>query len=71
MGVFERIVVAPGRLTSYDPGMSTRVPRFKRLMISQVHVIYETHIEPSVSLYTAGPVLADRIGVAVLIGCDS
>jgi hypothetical protein len=24
-----------------------------------------------VSLYTAGPVLADRIGVAVLIGCDS
>jgi hypothetical protein len=27
--------------------------------------------EPPVSLYTAGPVLADRIGVAVLIGCDS
>lgn len=27
--------------------------------------------EPSVSLYTAGPVLADRIGVVVLVGCDS
>ena len=27
--------------------------------------------ESSVSLYVAGPVLADRIGVAVLIGCDS
>ena len=27
--------------------------------------------EPSVSLYTAGPVLADRIGVAVLTECDS
>jgi hypothetical protein len=31
----------------------------------------ELPTEPSVSLYTAGPVLADRIGVVVLIGCDS
>lgn len=27
--------------------------------------------EPPVSLYVAGPVLADRIGLAVFVGCDS
>ena len=33
--------------------------------------IQQPVVESPVSLYTAGPVLADRIGVAVLAGCDS
>lgn len=32
---------------------------------------FEGDVEPPVSLYLAGPVLADRIGVAVFAGCDS
>jgi hypothetical protein len=49
-------------------GFSRSTQRLTDALLKRLDAL--TH-EPPVSLYTALPVLADRIGVAVLIGCDS
>ena len=58
-------------LLDRNRGLDRRAVLARDLKAGAVPNTFADRLNRPVSLYTAGPVLADRIGVAVLIGCDS